>query len=154
MPVKNGDTVRVHYKGTLDDGTEFDSSAGREPLEFIIGRGEVIPGFEAAVVGLDLDETKTITLAPLDAYGHRNEALVQPIPRADFEDEPYLGGVVTLVAPDGTEMPGIISKLGDEEVSIDMNHPLAGEALTFEVTLVEIVDPEEAAAKAAQNADA
>jgi peptidylprolyl isomerase len=155
MPVKGGDTVRVHYTGTLDDGTEFDSSKDRDPLEFAVGMGQVIPGFEAAVVGLEPGESTKAVLAAIDAYGFRNEALVQPIPLADFgEEKPFLGGVVSLVAPDGSEMPGLISKIEGDEVMIDMNHPLAGETLTFEIELVEIVDPAQAAAAAAERADA
>lgn len=154
MPVKGGDTVRVHYKGTLDDGTQFDSSEDRDPFEFVTGRGEVIPGFEAAVVGMEPGDSATVTLTATDAYGFRNEALVQPFALSDFEEEPYLGAPVTLVAPDGSEMPGLVTKIEDDQVMIDLNHPLAGETLTFEITLVEIVDPMEAAEAAARMADA
>ena len=91
MPAKPGDTVRVHYRGTLDDGTEFDSSTGRDPLEFTIGSGQVIPGFDAAVDGMSVGESVTVTIPAAEAYGPRQNEAVQQVPRDMFDDEPQAG---------------------------------------------------------------
>lgn len=142
MPVKHGDTVRVHYRGTLADGTQFDASEGRDPLEFKIGSGQIIPGFEKAVIGLEPGAKVTVTIEPQDAYGPRHEELTHEIPEKDFATTPYVGAVVNLVSPDGDELTGTIVGIEDGNVKLDFNHPLAGEALTFEIELVEIqADP-------------
>jgi len=139
MAPKPGDTVRVHYRGTLSDGTEFDSSAGRDPLEFEVGAGQVIPGFDDAVANLEVGESTTVTIAPCDAYGERAEEAIQDFPREAFGDEvPEVGWAVELQAPDGSRMAATIVEIGDEAVTLDFNHPLAGEELTFEIELVEI----------------
>jgi peptidylprolyl isomerase len=140
MPVKNGDTVRVHYSGTLADGTLFDKSEGRDPLAFTVGNGQVIPGFDRSVIGLEIGETVTVRIEPDDAYGPRHEQLTHTVSRGDFATEPFLGGEVNLVSPDGDEMPGRIVAIDGDDVTLDFNHPLAGETLVFEVTLVD-VDP-------------
>jgi peptidylprolyl isomerase len=140
MAATTGDTVRVHYRGTLADGTEFDSSEGREPLEFTLGAGVVIPGFEAAVVGLEPGEKRTVTLPPEDAYGPKNETLIQRVDADAFSEDPYVGGHVDLIAPDGGRLPGEITAVDEQGVVLDFNHPLAGETLTFEVELVQIVE--------------
>lgn len=144
MSVKSGDTVRVHYTGTLQrNGEEFDSSRreGRSPLEFAAGSGQVIPGFDAGVLGLEPGGTVTVTIEPDDAYGPRHEELVQTVPVDHFADEtpPEVGGMVNLIAPDGQAMPGVITAIEDGQVTLDFNHPLAGETLVFEIELVEIV---------------
>ena len=139
MAVKNGDTVRVHYKGTLADGSLFDSSEGREPLMFGVGAGQVIPGFENAVIGLEPGDTVTVTIEPEDAYGPRVPQLAHTVSFSDFGAEPYIGGMVSLTTPEGEEMPGRIVAIEGDAVSIDFNHPLAGEALTFEIELVDVV---------------
>jgi peptidylprolyl isomerase len=144
MPVKSGDTVRVHYRGTLADGTQFDCSEGREPLAFTVGLGQVIPGFEAALVGLEVGDKITVTIAPEDAYGPRHEELRHTVSKDDFATEPYLDGLVNLVSPDGDELVGRIVEIEGDKVTLDFNHPLAGEALTFELELVD-VDPGTAA---------
>ncbi len=137
MTPKSGDTVRVHYRGTLSDGTEFDSSAGRDPLEFEVGAGQVIPGFDEAVAGLEVGQSTTVTIAACDAYGERVDEAVQDFPREAFgEDVPEVGWTVELQAPDGSRMAATIVGVGDEVVTLDFNHPLAGEELTFEIELV------------------
>ena len=140
MAAKTGDVVRVHYRGTLADGTEFDNSEGREPLEFKLGEGVVIPGFEAAVQGLAVGEKRTVTITPDQAYGPKNEMLVQRVENDTFAEEPYVGGHVDLVAPDGSRLPGVITSVDETGAVLDFNHPLAGQTLTFEVELVEIVE--------------
>jgi peptidylprolyl isomerase len=139
MPATKGQSVRVNYRGTLKDGTEFDSSYGREPLQFTLGEGQVIPGFEQAVETMDIGDRKTITIDPDEAYGEHHDEAVQSVPRAIFQgEEPHPGELVTLVAPDGTEVMAGVLEVGADEVRLDFNHPLAGEALTFELELVEI----------------
>ncbi|MDI6900599.1 MAG: peptidylprolyl isomerase [Anaerosomatales bacterium] len=140
MKPKNGDTVRVHYKGTLNDGSEFDSSAGRDPLEFVLGEGQVIPGFESAVSDLEAGEKATFTVACADAYGERVDARVQQVPMSAFAAEPTVGIMVEVPTPDGHRIPAVVSAIEDEMVTLDFNHPLAGEDLTFEVELVEVVE--------------
>ncbi|MFA5844211.1 MAG: peptidylprolyl isomerase [Coriobacteriia bacterium] len=139
MP-SNGQTVRVHYRGTLDDGSEFDSSAGRDPLQFTLGSGQIIPGFEHAVSGLAIGDTTSVRLSPEDAYGERVEEAVQIAPLEAFAGDPYVGAVVRLVAEDGQELAATITAVGDESVTLDFNHPLAGQTLTFEIELVEVVE--------------
>jgi peptidylprolyl isomerase len=138
---KQGDTVRVHYKGTLDDGNEFDSSAGREPLEFRLGTGQVIAGFERTVDGMQLGETRTARLNAGDAYGTHRADLVVELPKEQFPEgvTPEAGQQLELQQDDGQRIPVMITAVEDETVTLDANHPLAGEALTFEIELVEIV---------------
>lgn len=140
MAPKPGDTVRVHYRGTLADGSEFDSSAGREPLEFEVGAGQVIPGFDEAVGELDVGGKKTVIIESCDAYGERMEEAVQIMPLETFGDQvPQVGWAVEMQAPDGSRMAATIVDVAEDEVTLDFNHPLAGEALTFEIELVEVV---------------
>lgn len=137
MAPKQGDTVRVHYRGTLDDGTEFDSSSGRDPLEFTIGEGQVIPGFESAVSDLEVGGTTTVTIPAGEAYGQRVDEAMQTLPRESFgEMDPEPGWAVELQAPDGTKMTAVVAEVRDTDVVLDFNHPLAGEDLTFELELV------------------
>ncbi len=138
---KQGDTVRVHYKGTLDDGNEFDNSAGREPLEFRLGTGQVIAGFERTVDGMQLGETRTARLNVGDAYGTHRAELVVELPKEQFPEDasPKTGQQLELQQEDGQRIPVVITAVEDETVTLDANHPLAGEALTFEIELVEIV---------------
>lgn len=135
MAVKSGDTVHVHYTGSLADGTVFDSSEGREPLSFVIGGGDIIPGFEQAVMLLEPGESAVVTIDPENAYGPRMEQLVHTVSVGDFGEEPFVGGMVALVSPEGQEMPGQIVSIEGDDVTIDFNHPLSGQALTFEITL-------------------
>ena len=138
---KSGDTVRIHYTGTLDDGTQFDSSAGRDPLEFALGGGQVIPGFDKAVDGMTVGDSKTVTIPPEDAYGQRHDQLVQQVPRTALPEdmEPAVGMHLQSQSPDGQVMNLVVAEVGEESVMLDANHPLAGQALTFSIELVEIV---------------
>ncbi len=139
---KSGDTVRIHYTGTLDDGTQFDSSSGRDALEFALGAGQVIPGFDSAVDGMAVGETKEVTIAPDDAYGQRHEQLVQTVPRDVLPDEidPAVGMQLQSQSPGGQVLNLVVTEVGDESITVDANHPLAGQALTFSIELVEIVE--------------
>ena len=138
---KTGDTVKVHYTGTLDDGEEFDSSQGRAPLEFIIGSGSVIPGFESAVVGMSPGETRTVIVGADEAYGAHHPEAVREIGRdripSDVDVE--LGMRLEAQDTDGNRLVLTVVDVNDDTVTLDANHPLAGEDLTFEIELVEIV---------------
>ncbi|GAB4351874.1 MAG: peptidylprolyl isomerase [Gammaproteobacteria bacterium] len=135
----SGDTVRVHYTGRLDDGTVFDSSQGRDPLEFTLGSGQVIPGFDEAVTGMEVGESSTITIDPENAYGPRHEEMVQKVARSDIPAEIDLTvGMQLQASGPGGEMVVTVVELSDETVTLDANHPLAGKALTFDLELVEI----------------
>ena len=138
---KAGDKVRIHYTGTLDDGTQFDSSAGREPLEFALGGGQVIPGFDNAVDGMTVGESKTVTIPPEDAYGQRHDQLVQQVSREALPEdmEPAIGMQLQTQSPDGHIMNLVVTEVADDSITVDANHPLSGQALTFDIELVEIV---------------
>lgn len=137
----SGDTVRIHYTGTLDDGTQFDSSSGRDPLEFALGGGQVIPGFDSAVDGMTVGESKSVTIPPDEAYGQRHEQLVQQVPKSALPEdmEPTVGMQLQSQGPDGQVMNLVITEVEDESITVDANHPLSGQALTFAIELVEIV---------------
>lgn len=139
MEAQNGQKVTIEYRGTLDSGEEFDASAKHgQPLTFTLGEGQVIPGFEKAVEGMEVGEKKTFTLAPDDAYGQRRDDLVIEFPKAQLEGsdvELEEGKEVGLQTPQGP-IPARIEKVGEETVTIDANHPLAGQNLTFEIELV------------------
>ena len=137
---KAGDTVAIHYTGTLADGSQFDSSEGRDPLRFTLGSGQIIAGLDAAITGMSQGEKKSVTIAAAKAYGdHRPEA-VQAVPRAQIPAEITLevGGGLQVQTPDGQTIPVTVTSVTDEEVTLDANHPLAGKDLTFAVELVEI----------------
>jgi peptidylprolyl isomerase len=142
MAPSEGDTVRVHYKGTLDDGTVFDSSEGRDPLEFQIGAGQVIPGFNDAAADLGAGESVTVTIPAADAYGDRMDEAIQTVPLSAFPEAPEEGMMVELQAPDGRTLAALISSVGDENAELDFNHPLAGKDLTFDIEMVEVVEGE------------
>jgi peptidylprolyl isomerase len=137
---KSGDTVRIHYTGRLDDGSEFDSSAGREPLQFTLGEGAVISGFEDAVVGMTVGDSKTVNIAAADAYGHHHEAGIQVIERSMIpaEIDLEIGTQLQATAPDGQPVVLTVVAMTDDGVTLDSNHPLAGKDLTFDIELVEI----------------
>jgi peptidylprolyl isomerase len=146
MPAVSGDTVTVHYTGTLADGTQFDSSEGREPLLFTLGAGDVIPGFDEAVTGLEPGEKTTVTIPSEEAYGPRYDEAVQEVPIDAFgEGAPDIGAVITVIADDSSRMAASVVAISDDMmiVTVDFNHPLAGEELTFEIELVEIVPASE-----------
>jgi peptidylprolyl isomerase len=138
---KPGDTVQIHYTGTLDDGSQFDSSAGREPLEFTLGSGQVIPGFDAAVTGLSEGESRTVRIEPEDAYGDVDERLIQQIERSQLPAHIPVEKGLQLQAgrPGGQPMIVTVIDFDDDTVTLDGNHELAGKALTFAVELVKIV---------------
>ena len=135
---KNGDHVRVHYTGRLENGDVFDSSHDGDPLEFTVGAGEVIPGFDEAVRGMNVGDKKTVEIEPEDAYGPRREGLITKIDRtnAQFPIEPQVGMSFALPLQDGSQIEVVISEVTDTHVTIDGNHPLAGEKLIFDVELV------------------
>jgi FKBP-type peptidyl-prolyl cis-trans isomerase 2 len=138
---KQGDTVRVHYTGRLQDGTVFDSSQDREPLEFTIGENKVIPGFEQAVIGMDTGESKTAELEADQAYGQHSEQMVLEIDRDQVPEDVDLeiGGRLQLRRQDGGTAIVTVTNITDSNVTLDGNHPLAGKDLTFDIELVEIV---------------
>ncbi len=137
---KSGDTVRIHYTGTLTDGSQFDSSTGREPLEFTLGDGMVIPGFDTAVDGMSIGESKTFDIPADQAYGERRDEMVMTVSRDEFPDhiEPEAGQQLQM--QQGEQVFVVtVTDVNDEAIVLDANHPLAGEDLTFTVELVEIV---------------
>ncbi len=138
--VQNGLFVSVDYKGTLQNGEVFDTSHGCRPLEVEMGAGHLIQGFEAALLGMALNEKKTIVIGPEQAYGPRNEDHIYIFDRADVppEMDPEVGETVALTSPDGHEVPARITAVDAEKVTVDLNHPLAGETLTFEIQVVGI----------------
>ncbi|MBN05668.1 peptidylprolyl isomerase [Ponticaulis sp.] len=137
---KAGDKVRIHYTGTLNDGSTFDSSAGRDPLEFTVGSGQVIPGFDTAVTGMAVGEKKTVTIPADQAYGQPDPRAVQVIPRDNIPADIPLEVGLQLQAsgPDGQVMVVTVKEITETEVTLDANHRLAGEDLTFALELVEI----------------
>ncbi len=140
--VENGVFVSVNYTGTLNNGEQFDSSEGRPPLEFKVGDGQMIKGFDSAVVGMSLNEEKTFTLAPEEAYGARNEDHQHEFPRAEIPPEitPEVGQTLALTSPEGQQIPARIVAVDEEKVTFDLNHPLAGQSLTFKIEVVGISD--------------
>lgn len=142
MPTaKTNDTVKVHYTGKLTNGEQFDSSAGREPLEFTVGAGQMIPGFDSAVNGMELNEKKTVTLPPSEAYGERDEKLYFRAGLNQFPEgmDPEIGQKVMADMDGGRQVPAVIVEKDDSSVLLDANHELAGKELVFEIELVEIV---------------
>lgn len=130
----------MHYTGTLADGTEFDTSRGRDPISFTLGEGDVIPGFETAVAELEVGQSATVTIPATEAYGDRNEDALQQFPLEAFgESVPQVGWGVELQNPQGQRVNAMVVEIGDETVTLDFNHPLAGQDLTFDLELVQIV---------------
>ena len=138
--VKPGDTVKVHYHGRLDDGTTFDTSQGREPLQFEVGTGLVIPGFDNGIVGMQVGEKKTIEIKSDDAYGPVDPNRVVEFPKTNFPKglTPEIGMQLNMTAETGEEIPVVITDIKEEVVVLDANHPLAGRTLIFDVEVVEI----------------
>jgi FKBP-type peptidyl-prolyl cis-trans isomerase 2 len=137
---KRGDVVNVHYKGTLDDGTEFDSSDGSDPIQFTIGNGDVILGFEEAIIGMTAGESKTERFVPERAYGNHKDDLVFTIPREQLPKgtEISIGDSLRIGFADGGSAAVQVTAMNAKQVTLDANHPLAGKPLTFELTLVSI----------------
>ena len=138
--VKDGDTVKVHYTGTLEGGEIFDSSVEREPLEFTLGQGQLIPGFEKAVIGLKVGDSTKAEIPAAEAYGEHNPQMEVQVQKDQLPEgmEPAIGMQLQLNQPDGQAIPVQITKVEGEEVTIDANHPLAGKDLIFEIEVVEI----------------
>lgn len=138
--VKNGDFVQLHYTGTLEDGTVFDSSVGRTPLEFQVGAGGIIRGFNDAVIDMAIDEEKKVVLAPDEAYGELKEELKRGFPSTMLEGHPVeVGQQLRFSSPHGP-VSGTVLSIGPEEFMVDFNHPLAGKTLNFLVKIVDISD--------------
>ena len=131
--MKPGTKVKVHYTGTLNDGSVFDSSEGREPLEFTIGENRVIKGFEDGVQDMKLNQEKTIKIKPEEAYGARDERMVVSVPRDKLSKEIEKGTKLILKGPEGQQLPAVITEITEDTVKIDLNHPLAGKELNFKV---------------------
>lgn len=142
MAVKKGDKVKVDYVGTFEDGTVFDASEKHgQPLEFEVGAGQMIAGFDEAVVGMKVGEEKNITIKPEDAYGVHNPELTKKIPKAaikGMDEEPKAGMMLGLAAPDGRQFAVKILKVDEKEITIDLNHPLAGKTLKFKLKLLSV----------------
>lgn len=137
--IEDGKKVRIHYKGTLNDGEMFDSSEGRDPLEFETGAGMVIPGFDSAVRDMEVGGKKTVTLPAAEAYGELREEMIGDIPKANFPEgmDIQIGMALQMSGPQGP-LPVVVKEVKEDAVTIDANHPLAGKDLTFELELVEI----------------
>ena len=138
--VESGLFVSVNYTGTLGNGEIFDSSEGCQPMEVHMGSGKVIPGFESAIMGMSINETKTFTLSPEEAYGHRDESRMHDFPKSDIPAgmEPEVGQTLMLSTPQGQQIPARVDCIDDEKVIFDLNHPLAGQSLTFKIEVVGI----------------
>ncbi len=138
--VEQGRTAVFHYTGILADGEVFDSSRERSPMEVQIGAGQIIPGFESGVMGMEVGETRTFTIAPEDAYGEYDENRRRRVEQERFTEPNSIevGMVLQIPLTEGRSVPGTVVELSEQDVLIDLNHPLAGEALTFEVECLEI----------------
>ena len=138
--VKKGNKIKVEYTGTLDDGTVFDTSEGKKPLEFEVGSGQIIKGFDDAVTGMKKGEEKEIKLKPTEAYGDHNPQLIKKVPRDKLPagKEPKVGMMLALGTPDGRKFPAKITEVTDKEVTLDLNHPLAGKTLIFKIKVIEV----------------
>ena len=141
VQAKSGDKVKIHYTGKLDDETVFDSSVEREPLEFTVGDGKIIPGFEKAVVGMAPGESKSVKINPDMAYGQHREELVVDVKREHVPDclDLKVGGFVQIRQRDGGAIQAKVIGLSESMITLDANHPLAGKELTFEIKLLEII---------------
>ena len=137
--VKEGDTVKVNYTGTLKNGEVFDSSEGKEPLEFTLGEGQLIPGFEKAVVGMAVGDSAKIDIPSDEAYGEEREDLIINVPKNQLPDDvtPKVGMQLQVNQENGQPIPVLIKEVGETELTLDANHPLAGQDLSFEIELVE-----------------
>lgn len=139
--VKDGDKVKMEYTGTLKDGTVFDSSERHDkPLEFTVGSGQVIPGFDKAVMGMKIGEEKEFTVSSAEAYGSPNPKMIRRIPKKNLpkDSKPKVGMMLMVTDPSGRKRPAKITAVDAESITVDMNHPLAGKALTFKIKLKEI----------------
>ena len=140
--VKSGDKVKVHYHGKLRNGETFDSSEGREPLEFTVGGGQVIKGFDNGVMGMQVGDKRTVEIEVNDAYGEKNEEMIIEFPRTQFPPDmnPEAGMQLMMNNGEGQSFPVLVKEVKEETVLLDANHPLAGEDLVFDIELVEIIN--------------
>lgn len=138
--VKSGDKVAIHYTGTLQDGTTFDSSQGRDPLEFEVGSGQIIPGLDGALPGMTVGDTKVVQVPSTEAYGEVNPEMRQSVPREGIPaDIPLdIGTQLQMQTPDGQAMPVTVVEVDESTVTLDANHPLAGKDLQFDIEVVSI----------------
>ncbi len=140
MSAKKGNLVQIHYTGTLDSSETFDSSVGREPLEFTLGSGQVIAGFDTAVLGMQIGEKKTVRIPADEAYGEYDDELIIQVNRNELPEMNYeVGMELSMQQASGRSVPVIVLDVAEDWVAFDANHPLAGEALTFELELVAII---------------
>ncbi len=140
MSAKKGDKVKVHYTGKLRDGSVFDSSRERQPLEFELGAGQLIPGFESAVMGMNAGDSITVEIAPKDAYGDRDPQMMIEVPQTQVPEgmNPQVGQTLQVQQGNGQVANVVVAELRDESIILDANHPLAGKELIFEIELVEL----------------
>ena len=138
--VQKGSTVSVHYKGMFEDGRLFDSSEGKEPLTFKVGEGQVVPGFEDAVMGMNEGEEKTVTILPALAYGPHDSSLRKVVPKSLFPKDQKLekGMMLGMKIPTGETIPATVADYTNDSITIDLNHPLAGKTLTFRIKVVKV----------------
>lgn len=140
MVVKKGNKIKVEYRGSFESGEVFDASERHgQLLEFEAGAEMVVPGFDAAVIGMEVGEEKTFTLQPEEAYGMPDERGIQKVPKESFPPEAKEGMMIGIPLPNGQQLPAIITKIDEKEVTIDMNHPMAGKILVFWIKVVEIL---------------
>ncbi|MGK7389865.1 MAG: FKBP-type peptidyl-prolyl cis-trans isomerase [Candidatus Cyclobacteriaceae bacterium M2_1C_046] len=139
--VQEGDEVRVHYTGKLEDGTVFDTSKEREPLQFKVGSGQMIKGFDEAVKGMEVGEAKTAKLSSEEAYGERNDQMIVTLTKDKFPEDikPEVGQQLSMQSQEGQPIPVVVTDIKNDEVTLDANHPLAGKDLIFEIEVVEVV---------------
>ena len=139
MAVEKGSKIKVEYTGSFEDGEVFDASEKHgQPLEFEAGAGHVVPGFDAAVIGMDVDEEKEFTLQPEDAYGPLSDKAIQKVPKDKFPEGAEAGMMIGIPLPDGQQIPAKILEIGESEVTLDLNHPMAGKILVFKIKVVSI----------------
>jgi peptidylprolyl isomerase len=143
--VQEGDRVQVYYRGTLEDGSVFDESPPEQPLEFVVGSGQLIRGFDHAVRGMKVGEEKRVTVPPDSAYGERDDEKIVYLSRSDLPPayKPEEGMGIALTDREGTPVPGTIAEVGEDSIVVDINHPLAGQRLTFQIKIVAILGPAE-----------
>lgn len=140
--VKNNDTVKVHYTGKLEDGKVFDSSLERgEPLQFTLGQGQIIPGFERGLIDMKVNEKKTVSIPKEEAYGEPNDQLIQEVPKDQLPEniDPQVGMALVSEGPNGQKINLVVKDVKDSSIVVDGNHPLAGQDLVFDLELVEIL---------------
>jgi FKBP-type peptidyl-prolyl cis-trans isomerase 2 len=142
MVVKKGNKVKIEYEGTLESGEVFDTSSGREPLEFTLGEGKIIPGFENEVLGMEKGEEKTIKIKPEDAYGIPDPAKMQKIPKQqlpeNIQEKVVPGIILHMQTPEGQQVPLKVADVDNDFVTLDLNHPLAGQSLNFKIKIVDV----------------